>query len=68
MLAEVRAHYRAPFRDDPGSDAAAAEALRVKMRLLRTRFADLQLARCEARPSSIHGRGLFATRAISKGF
>ena len=67
MLAEVRAHYREPFAAAPNSTEAVAEAARVKKRLLRTRFQDLELDRCAVGKSAIHGRGLFATRDIAPG-
>ena len=67
MLAEVRAHYREPFAASPNSTEAVAEAARVKKRLLRTRFQDLELDRCAVGKSAIHGRGLFATRDIAPG-
>ena len=67
MLGEVRAHYRKPFAEAPTSEAAIAEMARVRKRLYRTRFENLQLDRCEARESPQHGRGLFATRDIGEG-
>ena len=67
MLGEVRAHYKLPFKAAPTSDAAVAEMARVRKSLYRTRFDDLKLDRCEARASTKHGRGLFATRDIEEG-
>lgn len=64
-LRQVRAQTRSDYAGAPASPDAIAAQLALCDQLHSTRFRNLALDRTEARPSSVHGTGLFATRAIA---
>eukprot|EP00566_Odontella_aurita_P018250 CAMPEP_0113528308 /NCGR_PEP_ID=MMETSP0015_2-20120614/1772_1 /TAXON_ID=2838 /ORGANISM="Odontella" /LENGTH=326 /DNA_ID=CAMNT_0000426825 /DNA_START=83 /DNA_END=1063 /DNA_ORIENTATION=+ /assembly_acc=CAM_ASM_000160 len=59
----VRGRTRSEFKNATSPEAIAAQ-LELCDQLYSTRFRNLAISRTEARPSEIHGTGLFATRPI----
>lgn len=59
----VRASIRGEFHNATSPEAIAAQ-LELCDQIRSTRFRNLALSRSEARPSTVHGNGLFATRRI----
>lgn len=64
-LRQVRSKTRTEYASDATSPEAIAAQLELCDQLQSTRFRNLSIDRTEARPSPIHGMGLFATRPIA---